>query len=45
MDFWVSAAEKVAIEELWFLDLYGKPVTLRPYFQNHLLLIFLRHLA
>jgi hypothetical protein len=37
--------EKVALDELRLLDLRGNPVTLRNYFQERLLLIFLRHLA
>jgi len=37
--------ETIAIDRLSFLDLHGNPVFLRDYFQNQLLLIFLRHLA
>jgi hypothetical protein len=37
--------EKVALAELRLLDLRGDPVRLRNYFQEYLLLIFLRHLA
>jgi hypothetical protein len=40
-----AAMEKVALDELRLLDLRGNPVTLRNYFQERLLLIFLRHLA
>jgi hypothetical protein len=37
--------EKIALDELRLLDLRGNLVTLRNYFQERLLLIFLRHLA
>jgi hypothetical protein len=37
--------EKVDFEQLRLLDLAGKPVDLIAYFENCLLLIFLRHLA
>ncbi len=37
--------ERVALDRLPFLDLHGDPAELRDYFQDFLLLIFLRHLA
>jgi hypothetical protein len=37
--------EKFPIERLSLLDMSGHPATLRGYFQNYALLIFLRHLA
>jgi len=37
--------EKIALDELPLLDLHGTRVTLTDHFQEHLLLIFLRHLA
>jgi len=37
--------EKIAFEHLRLLDLAGEPVDLATYFENYLLLIFLRHLA
>lgn len=37
--------EKIALDRLALVDLYGKPVNLREHFKQHLLLIFLRHLA
>jgi hypothetical protein len=37
--------EKVAIDELKLKDLQGRAVSLQDFFQEYLLLIFLRHLA
>jgi hypothetical protein len=37
--------EKIAIGRLELVDLQGRPVNLQNYFQEYLLLIFLRHLA
>lgn len=37
--------ERVAIDRLQLLDLSGNPVLLKSYFQDYVLLIFLRHLA
>ena len=37
--------ENIALEELSLLDLSGRRVALGDYFREHLLLIFLRHLA
>jgi hypothetical protein len=37
--------EHLAIHQLELLDPAGQPVSLRNFFQNYLLLIFLRHLA
>jgi hypothetical protein len=37
--------EKVAIDRLSLSDLDGRSQALSNYFQDHLLLIFLRHLA
>jgi hypothetical protein len=40
-----GSVEKIALDELPLLDLHGKRVALSSCFQEHLLLIFLRHLA
>lgn len=37
--------DKVDLDQLPLLDLAGNPVKLSQWFQNYLLLIFLRHLA
>jgi len=37
--------ENIALEELSLLDLCDRRVALDDYFREHLLLIFLRHLA
>ena len=37
--------EKVAIDQLRFLDLHGNAISLTGYFNERLLLIFHRHLA
>jgi len=37
--------EKVAVDQLRFLDLHGNATTLTGYFSERLLLIFHRHLA
>lgn len=39
------AVENIAIDKLPLLDLNGNPAHLAGRFDNHLLLIFLRHLA
>jgi hypothetical protein len=36
---------KIGLDQLPLLDVTGSPVKLSEYFQNYLLLIFLRHLA
>jgi hypothetical protein len=40
-----AAMEKIDIHELRFYDLHDSAVTIRDYFQNYALLVFLRHLA
>ena len=40
-----AGMEKIAIDRLALFDLRGNSVTLRDYFDNLLVLIFLRHLA
>jgi hypothetical protein len=40
-----ESIKKIALDELPLVDLQGNPASLRNYFQQHLLLIFLRHLA
>jgi hypothetical protein len=40
-----SFKEQVSIDRLALLDLSGNPVSLPQYFDEYLLLIFLRHLA
>jgi hypothetical protein len=37
--------ERVALDHLPFVDLHGELAALSEYFENYLLLIFLRHLA
>ena len=37
--------KKIAFDQLSLVDLQGKPIDLRDYFEHQLLLIFLRHLA
>jgi hypothetical protein len=37
--------ERVPLDQLPFVDLHGKPAVLSEYFENYVLLIFLRHLA
>jgi hypothetical protein len=37
--------EKLAIGRLELVNLQGRPVNLQDYFQEHSVLIFLRHLA
>jgi len=37
--------DKIAFERLPLVDLWNNPVDLGAYFQNYLLVIFLRHLA
>ena len=41
----LAAMKTVRINELSFYDLRGSAVSLKDYFQNYALLIFLRHLA
>jgi hypothetical protein len=40
-----ESIEKIALDQLPLVDLQGNPALLSNYFQKHLLLIFLRHLA
>jgi hypothetical protein len=40
-----ESIKKITLDELRLVDLQGNPASLRNYFQQHLLLIFLRHLA
>ena len=37
--------ERVPLDHLAFVDLHGEPAALPAYFEEYLLLIFLRHLA
>jgi hypothetical protein len=37
--------ERVSLDHLAFVDLHGAPAALPKYFEDYLLLIFLRHLA
>ena len=37
--------ERVSLDHLAFVDLHGEPAALPAYFEDYLLLIFLRHLA
>ena len=37
--------ERVPLDHLAFVDLHGEPAALPAYFEDYLLLIFLRHLA
>jgi len=41
----LESTEKITLDQLPLFDLQGNPALLRNYFQRHLLLIFLRHLA
>ena len=41
----LGSIEKIAFDDLPLLDLHGDRAALINYFQEHLLLIFLRHLA
>jgi hypothetical protein len=41
----VGSSERIVLDELPLVDLQGNPARLGNYFQQHLLLIFLRHLA
>jgi peroxiredoxin len=45
MDDSLGTTEKIALDELPLLDLQGNPASLTNYFQQYVLLIFLRHLA
>jgi hypothetical protein len=41
----LGSSEKIVLDDLPLVDLQGNPAPLGNYFQRHLLLIFLRHLA
>jgi hypothetical protein len=41
----LGSSEKIVLAELPLVDLQGNPAPLGDYFQQHVLLIFLRHLA
>ena len=41
----LGTIEKIALDELALVDLQGNPASLTNYFEQYVLLIFLRHLA